>query len=246
MKLTANFKEAGDVVEGIGKQLPFAIARTLTKVAQDGQAAGIVEVGQVFTQRNDWTRRGIKIKPATKTNLVAEVFTDTSNRKSGAPDYLLKQEDGGDRVPVNGRHYIAIPTKYLRRIAPGVIGNSLRPRSLLPQNAVMGQEYSGRFGFVGKSATPFPRTQAQSASLGQRDFVAFVQKAKSGTLCIFVRHAGMRYRGSGEAAEPWYTLVTHAQIKKRFHLEGDVQKAVDANLQRRWDETLQEIAPLKI
>ena len=128
------------------KDLAFLVARFLTMQAKTGQTAAITEEQSgIFQLRNDWTTRNTKITPATKSSLLSEVFTDTENRKSGAPDYLGPQQEGGDKVPHAGHQYLAIPTRYLRKLAPGVIPDALRPKNLLPDGAKLDEDYSGNF-----------------------------------------------------------------------------------------------------
>jgi len=234
----------GDVPAGIdhmlGEDLPFTIARFLTMQAQSGQRGVREAIPGIFHTRNDWTTKNIRITPATKQTQMAEVYTDTSNRKTGAEDYLPRQDEGGEKVPLAGHRYLAIPTKYLRAIAPGVIPDALRPRQLLPANANIGDEYEGSFNT--KGAKP-RRALGRGArkKLGNGEFAAFVQHAKNGTLCIFVRHGGMGYRGSGGSAEPWYTLVPHATVKARFPMEKLVQQALDDNGEKNFDRAAAEV-----
>jgi hypothetical protein len=221
--------------------LPFTIARFLTMQAQTGQEAARAGERQVFKLRNDWTTQNTKIAAATKKNLMSEVFTDTENRKSGAPDYLPRQDDGGDKMPIAGGRYLAIPTRYLRKIAPGVIPAALRPRNLLPPGAKIGQDYSGRFGRVGKASTPYPRTKLQHQTLAASYYIAFIQRTKEGTLCIFVRHGGIASKGASHDAEPWYTLISHAHIKARFPMEKLVQEAIEKTEEQNFSRAAAEV-----
>jgi hypothetical protein len=43
----------------------------------------------------------------------------------------------------------------------------------------------------------------------------FRKAPKSGTICIFVRHGGMGFRGGSNDAEPWDLLVRDARISSR-------------------------------
>ncbi len=232
-----------DLRQLIGEDLPFTIARFLTMQAQDGQKAAIEkEKSGIFKLRNDWTTRNTKITPATKQKLVSEVYTDTGNRKTGAPDYLPMQEEGGDKVPVAGHQFLAIPTKYLRRIAPGVIPDALRPKNLfLPGVRVnVGDHFQGSFGanVGGKANRALGR--AALRRLGTNEYIAFLQQAKGGTLCIFVRHGGIGHK-EGHDAEPWYTLVRQAHIKPRFPMEQIVQQIVEANTEKNFDRAAAEV-----
>ena len=236
--------DLGDVPAGIEQMLdddlPFTIARFLTNVAQTGQEGTRIAEKSVFTLRNDWTVRQTKITPATKKSLVSEVYTDTSNYKSGAPDYLPRQDEGGEKVPLAGHRYLAIPTKYLRALVSGIIPDALRPKNLLPPGANVAEQYSGNF-----SAKPAMRPRRAIGrdarkKLGNGEYMAFVQKTRSGTLCIFVRHGGMGYHG-GHDAEPWYTLIREAHVKPRFPMEQVVQGVIDAYADRDFDRAAAEV-----
>ncbi len=223
-------------IEGIGAQLPFTIARFLTLSAQSGQAAGQKLARDVFKTRNDWTVRNIRITPATKQTQKAEVFTDTSNRKTGAPDYLPRQQEGGVKV---GRHiHVAIPTKYLKRIAPGIIPDALRPKNLLPASAQIGEVFAGSFTLAGPHRAV---SRASRKKLGHSEFNALLQYAKTGTLCIFVRHGGVANIGGVADAEPWYVLVREAHVKAIFPMDAAVEKAVQENLDRNFTRAAAEV-----
>jgi hypothetical protein len=121
MKATVkkNFKTAS-----MAKQLPFALAKTLTATAKDAQGAVLSDLGNKFTLRNNWfkpnTPLGIKVKPAKKKDLRAEVGTNF--------DALEKFETGKDKTP-RGRH-IAIPTANVRRNKRQIVQRSQRPGAL--------------------------------------------------------------------------------------------------------------------
>ena len=66
-------------------------------------------------------------------------------------------------------------------------------------------------------------------------WVAFVQRAKTGSLFIFVRKAGER------DAEPWYLLVRVAEVPKRLDMVETVQKTVIDRFPLRWAETWRDI-----
>jgi hypothetical protein len=208
------------------KQLPFALASTLTAVAQDAQKAMQNNVRNAFRNRNTWTVQGIRIKPADRNThpVQADVHTDTANRKTGAPDYLGRQEDGGEKVPVQGRHFIAVPTKYLRVLAPGVIPAELRPRALL--GAV-----NGRYGRTKRNGQI--ALQPQTLVKG---FVFFLAKLKSGHMAILGRHTKDR------DAYPFYLLISEAHIKKSgLRMEETVKKIANERFADRWDSTWNRI-----
>jgi hypothetical protein len=201
------------------KQLPFALASALTATAQDGQKEVQRSLPSKFTLRNRFTEQGIRIKPADKNKLPAQadVHTDTANRKTGAPDYLGLQEEGGEKIPVNGHQHLAVPTKYLRQMCPGVIPQELRPKSLL--GAVNGR-YAGR------------TKKGQIALRDQkivRGFVFFLQTLKSGNPAIMGRY------WTEQEAFPFYILISEARLRPRLKMEEQVARVVQDRFPRQWD-----------
>lgn len=97
------------------KELPFATAKGLSDIGRAVQAEIINTLPQKFTIRRNWyapnTPYGIKLTMATKTNLVATVFTK-------AP-WLPLQEYGGIKQINNKR--LAIPFLYHSGMKPGVV-----------------------------------------------------------------------------------------------------------------------------
>lgn len=108
----------------VAKQLPFAIASALTKTVKQAQTEIINTLDDKFTLRNSWYKPssplGIKVKPAKKNDLRAEVGTNF--------DQLEKFETGRDKTP-RGSH-LAIPTGNVRRTKRDIIRRSQRPNSL--------------------------------------------------------------------------------------------------------------------
>lgn len=192
------------------EQLPWIIARALTRTAQDGQTASRRLEGEVFKLRNDWLTRNTKITPAQKTALVATVYEDARNRAGRVGDYLSDQEDGATRggfVTVRDGEfsgtYRAIPTKYVTPFGRVI------PRELLPQNLL--SSVAGRY-------TTFNR-RGQIALKNQRlvnGMVFFVQKLSRGDLAICGRRPGMH------EALPFYILARAAQVSGRFPMAQTV------------------------
>ncbi len=109
-------KESTGYLEAVAmNELPFAVAKGLTKTAQDVQAKVIAGLPSRFTLRTKWyqpnTPYGFKIEKATKTNLVAKVYTR-------AP-WMQLQETGGVKQ-VSGKR-LAVPFLERKGIRPGVV-----------------------------------------------------------------------------------------------------------------------------
>jgi hypothetical protein len=109
------------------RQFPYACALALTRTAQKCQAAVRGEMSTRFTIRNDWSVRGIQIKPALKTQ--KQPFSVVFVGDLWA--YLKLQERGGLKVPIGGRHYICVPTSNVRRFPSQIIPSAMHPKALL-------------------------------------------------------------------------------------------------------------------
>jgi phage repressor protein C with HTH and peptisase S24 domain len=120
MPITINVDITGAIQEAriAQRQIPFIAAKTLTDTAKGAQqdTRSSLKSRSAFTLRNAWTSDNIRIKPATKTVLIADVHTDFSRRAS-ATDYLALQEDA--YVKVSDHSFLCIPTDALYALAGG-------------------------------------------------------------------------------------------------------------------------------
>ena len=95
--------QASDELAAIAKkQIPFAIAKTLTNLAQKSQAEVRKNIREKFfiRKKSGGFESSIRIKPATKTNLTAEVYTMAA--------FAALQQTGGIKKAKDGR--LAIPS----------------------------------------------------------------------------------------------------------------------------------------
>lgn len=124
MKIGLRLVKRPPAVEKIIKNLNYGTAVGLTKTAKEGQAAVVASLGSTFTLRGNWWQQsnkfGIKIKPATREDLQAEVRTQA--------DWLEIHEQGGTKTARGGR--LAIPTENVRRNKRQIIARANRPSAL--------------------------------------------------------------------------------------------------------------------
>jgi hypothetical protein len=114
----------------LDKQIIFAAAQSLTEVAKEAQTAVIADIQKTFTTRGKWylpsNKYGIKVKPAKKTDLSAEVKT--------AADWLALHETGGTKTAQSGKDLIIpfvgtgqpranIASKIRKALKPGALGS---------------------------------------------------------------------------------------------------------------------------
>lgn len=95
--------KAGDELAMIAKkQIPFAVAKTLTTLAKQSQEEVRKNIREKFfiRKKSGGFESSIRIKPATKTNLTAEVYTMAA--------FAALQQTGGTKKSKGGR--LAIPS----------------------------------------------------------------------------------------------------------------------------------------
>lgn len=113
------------------KQVNFGTAVGLTKTAKEGQSAVVGAIKGTFTTRGTWfnqnMRHGIKITPAKKDKLQAEVKT--------LADWLEPHETGTDKHARGGR--VAVPTDQVRRNKRLIIPRGQRPKGLAAKAFVL-------------------------------------------------------------------------------------------------------------
>lgn len=105
------------------KQLPFAVAKALTKTAQDVVKREKREMKRVFDRPVARTLNSMFIRPAKKTNLTASVqFKDGPSKGTKARRYLRPHIVGGSRshTPMERRLKHVFPTIGSVYIAPAV------------------------------------------------------------------------------------------------------------------------------
>jgi hypothetical protein len=118
-------KEVQDEFRSINAdQIPFATALALTRTAQDGQKdiQDVVLPTRFTLRRGPFMRAGIRIRAATKANLVAIVQDIHS--------FMELQETTGLKTPTYGRA-LAIPLRGARPTMTALIKDDDRPHAVM-------------------------------------------------------------------------------------------------------------------
>jgi len=233
VRVKVDVTEAVKGLHELEKQhLPFALAATLTNLAKGGQGKVKSGLGEKFRLRNNFTKQGIRFKPAEKKSarIEADVHTFLENRQTGAPDYGDRQEEGEDRtayrgVQFEGARYLAVPSDYLRQL----VGNKPIPAELRP--AALLTAINGSY------TTSVKRKGWQNRQLAIRKQAIingwrfFVWKSKTGSPFIVGVPPGNR-----DTLLPFYILTRHVHTKPRLAMDETVEKYVSENFEAAWQE----------
>jgi hypothetical protein len=118
INVTNNFKQVSDAIKSARGQVPFAIARALTKTGQQVKVAEKAEIESNFDRPNAYTRNAVFLSPATKQRLVAEVWLKDGKRPE---HYLLPNIRGGAR-PLKRFEERLVRAGYMQPTERTVIG----------------------------------------------------------------------------------------------------------------------------
>lgn len=185
--------------------LAFAVAKTLTDLATTAQTEVRKDLPKTFKIRRDFVPKGIRIRPASKSNLEAVVYSIDSG---GRRDFMARQETGGRKKPEGGRH-IAIPLKAVKPTPQTLIQQGWKPKNLLrmlPNN-------------------PNQKNDKKRLAMAQRA-QAFKVKSKDrlGVEIILMKKGGVYV--------PAWLLVPSAKIKTTNFLTRPSIRAISRNTQR--------------
>lgn len=103
------------------RQLPYSIAKALTRTAQQAKEEVKAAIPSEFILRRQHIVRGIRVQAARKDDLEATVYS--------IDPFMARQEYGGDKIPMDGGRNIAIPLAA-RPNPRGIIPDALLPANL--------------------------------------------------------------------------------------------------------------------
>jgi hypothetical protein len=101
LSITHNLNQAMQDMKISEQEIPFRLARALTRTGQAVKAAEQEEMGRVFDRPTPYTMGSLQLTPATKADLRAMVWF-----KFGASKYMRPQVFGGERPAKRIEHWL--------------------------------------------------------------------------------------------------------------------------------------------
>lgn len=215
----------GDIaarVASLGRQAPYVVAVSLTRSAKAAQAAIRTEEQSVFDRPTPYALNGTYLKPATKTNLVAELGVKDKAASKGAPlERVLGPEIyGGGRAQkgferlLQGAGFLPSGWIAVPAAAAKLDGNGNVTRGQLEQilAALQVQRSAGQ----GRRAT---RGKPRSSSTGYFALSVASRGLKPG---IYLK----RQFAHGNAIKPVFIFVRSVTYRQRLKFFDVAMKAV--------------------
>lgn len=125
--------------ELIDRQISFATAVALTRVAQDARDKIRAEMPKHFTLRNKRVLRGVTIERARKQD-----WPHCAAKVGTLDEFMVMQITGGEKRPRRGAAHIAVPTRLVeaRRTSSGKVRDADKPKQLLKRKDVVKTEHA--------------------------------------------------------------------------------------------------------
>jgi hypothetical protein len=201
----------------------FAMAKTLTEMAQKSQAAVRADLPRKFIVRRPWIANGIRIKTATKSGLWSAIYSLDSG---GRRPFMTRQEFGGIKAPEDGEH-IAVPWKSVfPRGSKALIPQNMKPKALLGSAKPVTNEK----GTVETHRQSGVRREFKRNGVVRRVWVSVSSSFK--TLKVTGKRAGIQWIliKKGNKYVPAWLLIDKTKIKKTQFLLVPTVRTINNNL----------------
>jgi hypothetical protein len=211
-------KAFGDIVN---RQVPFAVAVALTRVAQDSRDEILGTLGEKFTLRNKRVRRGIQIQRAEKRD-----WPDSFALVGSRDEFMVKHETGEDKKAEKGASRVAVPTRAVTLTSSGKVPKRQKPRT------IRGKPNH----FISDDQTLFIRTKPKATTEGKAVPMFFLrEKVEIDPVFGFEEQARTTTRRTYAAhfTRELEAAVKSAQVRAGVDLSGEVGRALWLRARRR-------------
>ena len=238
-----DIKHAKRTLDGMDKQVDFAAAVALTKTAGIARTKVQENMRQVFDRPTPWVINSLRLKSATKTNLVAEVAFKDINSEVSSKTMVFPHVEGGQRsfkaMEVRLMQAGLMPSGY--NAVPGeaakmdAFGNMNRGQITTLLN-ILGTYREA--GYNKADARTVARlAKGRGSAYGFEYFVAKVGDTRTKHL-----QPGVYQRVKtpfGSSLKPVLMFVRRANYKKRLDFYGIVNDVAAQELKPQFDQALE-------
>jgi hypothetical protein len=249
MKITGvvDYRLTEDLLRNVvPRQIPYALASTMTALAGDVQAAVQADLPVAFDNPTDYTLRGVWRKPATKSDLTAEVYIPQSADEEGraAREYMRPGADGASSRRQKRTEFLLT---RIGALPPGWVTVPGRGAPLNGFGNIEGLVYKQIINVLqiryNKPKPVSKRSQKAASKLGVQALF-FVVKPGANELG---RNGGYLPSGvwkhlPGGGITQVLKFVRSAKYRKRLDLDKIGERVVEAKAGQRWSEASAAIA----
>lgn len=250
MEIKVEYRHVTDALDDVARrQVPFAVAKTLTALAGDARDKLIKKLPIAFDRPTAFTQRGVYTKAAQKNTLTAEVYFPQSQEAQGRSqrEYIRPGAEGASARRQKKTEFLLTRMGYLPAGWVTTPGRYIMDGKLDGFGNMPGSYYKQIIRNLGIKRPGKPvsgASQRRAARMGvDNEFFAVKpgvnNLAKGGGWLpagVYKREG----RG-GSTLRQYLKFVKKATYKQRLDVKAEAETAVRANVQRRWDESVQSI-----
>jgi len=215
-------------------QLPYATALALTRTAQLMQQALVENMRKVFDRPTPYTLSSTYIKPATKTQLYAEVFLKNYASKGVPASVFLAPQIYGGQRNLKSSEKMLQKAGYLPSGMVWVPGSGARMNgygNIMPSQLVQVVSALQAFPQAGYLANRSNRAGARGNKTSMQFFVG---KPAGGRLPLGV------YMRTKSGLKPILIFVKSPNYKPRFHFFDVAKQTYETNFQEQFNKALRD------
>jgi len=251
MEIKIDYKQVTESLSDLAqRQVPFVVAKTLTALAGDAREHLVKRLPMVFDRPTPFTQRGVFTKPAQKATLTAEVYFPESQEAQGRAtrEYMRPGAQGASARNQKKTEFLLTRMGYLPAGWVTTPGSFIAKGHLDGYGNMPGSYYKQIIRSLGIKNTKGPpkpasgASQRRAARMGVEDeFFAITPGSNAqGKNGGWLPPGVWRRTGKGGSVlQQYLKFIRKASYKKRIDVLAEVKTAVDANVQRRWSESVQ-------
>jgi hypothetical protein len=228
--IDVNTKDVQAALQRAASQVPFAASQALNRSAQAAKVAVQKDMRRVFDKPTPWVINSLRIEPATKTKLVAELAFKDKDSVTNSRSMVFPHVEGGQRrfkdmerrlqsfgyLPAG---WYAVPGAAAKLNAYG----NMSPGQITTLLNVLGTYTEA--GYNKANARTVARLARGNAKKNQYGFAYMVVRPQDSKTAHLAPGVYQRFKtGFGSSLKPVLMFVSKANYRPRLDFYGIVQK----------------------